>query len=629
MAIDFWILGSVLRREFVNKRLVLFLISIILLMSGESISIGYIAFSGGTFLIEPIILILSSIPALISFTVKSETLNVRKDLGIGVLLSLTTVYDELSMGYLYGTAFVHDVTNPFLLSVENPAFGLMMLADGIYFLLISRNKTILEGAITTFALSMAFIPSLYTFSKTVELYLSLVSSLIMIVNVVMIYLIEIKRVTLQGQLVSISLALFDFIMMLGLSLFASMEDLWLISISMVISMAWYFILIIHQIPSRRISLKLRYPFLFLVLVNLAELTMGFGETVLGFNLTNSLYGVVQSAHVMNQETMSKMGSLSTGSMSSMHMRSPFTNPFWWLFPINPLSMFEMYLHGSLFQTVLMAPYMLVMATTMAPFYVIMMGGEMAYLVYERFKRARTAYLKNWTLAIIVGIPIFVVLIPYYTNFYVFGMSGMIFPVTLTSFIVSLIAIALASTLFGRGVYCNLVCMSAHMFSNTFFEQFNAKRSSHIWDYLRWLFLVPMLVAFSLYVISQVHIVKMSIDPLNFYGMFTLNYIWWFFFFLTPVFGTYACARQGWCGFGTFVGIFNKLVFKVKAKHISTCETCESKDCESSCPVKIPISQDVLTKGYVNRVSCVGCAKCVDSCPYDNLEVKNFISLIKR
>jgi hypothetical protein len=37
-----------------------------------------------------------------------------------------------------------------------------------------------------------------------------------------------------------------------------------------------------------------------------------------------------------------------------------------------------------------ASYMLIMMTTMMPFYVVMMGAEMSYLVYERFKTAKNS-----------------------------------------------------------------------------------------------------------------------------------------------------------------------------------------------------------------------------------------------
>lgn len=613
MLIDFWIFGHILRKEFVNLRGLLFLISLTLIMSSESLSIAYIVVLHNSFLVEPISLGIAFLPMILSFFVKSETVSVRRNLKLSAILSVALLVDEVSMGYLYGS--FSPQPNPILTAVDNPAFGLMMLGDGIYFMAISRTKSVVDWSLTTFALSMAFMPSLYRVAG-VELITSLMSSLIMIVNIVMLYVTEMRQTTLRGQLVSISLALFDFVMMLGLSFFAGFNDLYVITLAMLMSMVWYFFLIFFNVPSSRIQMKLRYPFLFLVLVNLAELAMGFGESVLGFNLTNAIFSSSVMHHDMSM------------SHSGTAMRSPFTNPFWWLFPINPLTMTEMYLRKGFLISLFMTPFMLVMSTTMSPFYVIMMGAEMSFLVYQRYKRVKSRYLRNWTLAILVGVPIFVVLIPYYTNFYVFGMSGMIFPVTLTTFALSLGVIVVASILFGRGSYCNLVCMSAHMFSNIFYEQFQAKTSSKIWEYARWILMIPMFLFFGLYVMQELHGVNFPLDPLNLYGMFTLNYVWWFFYFLTPIFGTYSCARQGWCGFGTFTGIFNKVLFRIRAKNLETCRTCSTKSCDSSCPLKIPVSQDIIRQGYTNRVSCVGCARCVEACPHENLEVRNILSLLK-
>ncbi|MCH4816320.1 MAG: 4Fe-4S ferredoxin [Saccharolobus sp.] len=603
MALDFWIFGLILRREYVRVKGLLILLSIVLIMGFESLALAQLnvlLFVFGIFLVL--------VPLFSSFIIKDYTINVTRNWKYGLLLSLVIVFDELAMGYLYGSYF-NPLPNPLLTAVNNPAYGAMMLGDAIFFLYILRRRSIMEFAITTFAISMAFMPSLYLMDRMLEFKMSLLTSFFMIVNIVLLYLTEMRMLTFQGQLVAISLSLFNLLMMLGLTFFASFNDLHFLTLSMIASMVWYFFLIFYNVPAKKISPK---PFLFLVLVNLTELVMGFGESVLGFNLTNSLF-----VSTMNGEMM----------MGSHMMRSPFSNPFWWLFPINPLTMIIMTtMKYNLLGKLVMVPFMTVMTTTMAPFYVIMMGAEMSYLVYERFKKVKTRYLKAWTLGILTGIPIFVVLIPYYTNYYIFGMSGMIFPVTLTPFIISLIVIALFSTLFGRGVYCNIVCMSAHMWSNVFYEQFSAKKSSKVWDYLRWIFLVPMIAAFYLYVINQLGKINLSIDPLNFYGMFTLNYIWWFFYFLTPVFGIYSCARQGWCGFGTLTGIFNKVLFKIRAKDVNACKGCVSKACDASCPVKIPISSDISAKGYSNRISCIGCARCVDAC--DNLEIVNVLTILK-
>jgi len=545
MVIDFFILGFILRKEYVNKRAVFFFTSIILYMGVESLAFGYIIYYHGDIFAEPLLLLIASIPLILSVTVKSEVVKVKKDNISSLLLAFSVVFDEVAMGYLYAAAFGPHMFNPFIDAVSNIAFGLMMLADGIFFLAISRVKDIVEWSLATFAVSMAFLPSLYMeLGKITELTASLISTIIMVVNIITLYLIEMRRVTFHGQLFSISLAFFDFFMMLGLTTFASFNDMWLISISIVVSMVWYFLLILHEFPNTRIEMKLRYPFLFLVLINLTELTMGFGESVLGFIISNSVLVPHTMTHMSNMGSgMSSMhsmsdpmsGSMSSGmkGMSSMHMmmRSPFTNPLWWLFPYNPLAMGMMFTHTSLLTNLIMTPYMFVMGTTMAPFYVIMMGAEMSYLVYERYKHAKNLGVKRWALVILIGIPIFVVLIPYYTNFYVFGMSGMIFKVTLVPFILSLIAIVVASTLFGRRAYCNTVCMSAHMWTNVFYDQFKPKKSSKVWDYLRWVFVAFMVIAFSLYVAMELKmwmppkIGMTTIDPLNFYGMFTLNYIW--------------------------------------------------------------------------------------------------------
>ncbi|QGR20574.1 4Fe-4S ferredoxin [Stygiolobus azoricus] len=621
MAVNFGILGYVLRKEYVNKRAIFFLASIILYMGVESIAFGYVVFYGGTLFLEPLLLLIASIPLLLSATVKSEVIRVKADNVSSLLLALSVIFDEFSMGYLYSSAFGPRMFNPIIDAVSNIAFGIMMFADGVFFLVISRVRDIFEFSFATFAISMAFLPSIFIeFSKEIQLIASLISTTIMIINVITLYLIAIRRINFKGVLVSLSLAGFDLFMMIGLSTFATIYDMWTISLSILISMVWYFILVIRDIPAKKIDYKLRYPFLLLVLINLAEITMGFGESVLGFNITNSLF-------VNTMHSMSSMGhSMSSGTM----MRSPFTNPFWWLFPLNPYAMGMMFLHATsnLLLNAFMTSYMFVMATTMTPFYVIMMGAEMAFLVYERFKLIKNSQVKKWALVILVGIPLFVVLIPYYTNYYVFGMSGMIFPVTLLPFVISLIAVAIASSLFGRRAYCNAACMAAHMWTNVFYDQFKPKKTSKVWEYLRWVFLVPMVIAFTLYVLMELKmwtppkIGMAKLDPLNFYGMFVLNYVWWFFYFLTPVFGAYSCARQGWCGFGTFAGIFNKVMFKIRAKDVETCKTCQTKSCEGACPVKIPISVDILQKGYSNRISCVGCGDCVEACTYNNLVIED-------
>ncbi|BBG25226.1 hypothetical protein IC006_2561 [Sulfuracidifex tepidarius] len=623
MFTDLFLLYLLYRSSNASRRAVLFTSSIFFYMSAEAIDIGYILFQHGSVLVEPISLMLASIPIFLSLAVKDKGFW-KEDWVSSTFLALTLVIDELAMGYSYSAAFGPHM-NPLVSAVSNPAFGIMMLIDASFFLTMSRhNINVKEVSLFTFAVSMAFMPNIFrTFESSIQLVGAVLSSIIMIVNIVTLYLLQMRRISLNAQVLSLSLAGFDFIMMLGLSIFASSSDLTFLSLSMIASMVWYFVLIFYRFSDKKITYGLKIPILFVFLINMAELTMGFGDSVMGFNITNDIF----SAHMMNH--------------GSSMMRSPHTNPFWWIFPMNPLSMTLMSFHSvlmvshNLLLSSFWGSYILVMMTTMMPFYVLMMGAEMLFLVYERYKRSRPSCVKRWALAIIVAMPIFVWLIPYYTNFYIFGMSGMLVPVTLLGFSLSMIAISVASIIFGRRAFCNTMCMSAHMWTNVYYDQFKAKKSSKFWEYFRWVPLAVMIGFFSYWVAGEMGIVQFLklgssiLNPLDLFGMFTLNYVWWFFFFMTPVFGTYSCARQGWCGYGTFTGLFNKVIFKVKSKDVEVCRSCNSVSCESSCPSKIDIRKDVLSKGFSNRISCVGCGDCIEACPFNNLYIQDIRNVFRK
>ena len=654
MTINFFIIWKVVRSEFVNRRALLFFTSIILYMAAESFAIGYIVFYHGTPFVEVPSLVLASLPLLASVFVKQETVRLNASVVYSFLFSSSIVVDEVGMGYLFAGAFGINAGNWLANSVSNIAFGVMMLADAVFFLLASRKRDRAEWAGFTFAASMAFLPNVvFAYGKALELAFSLVASVLMIVNIVLLYLLQLGGFTLRKQLFAVSLALFNFVMMLGLSHYAISSNLLGISVATLVSMFWYLFLEVWNPGEIRIAVRPSLTFAFLVFINLAELAMGFGESVLGFTYSFSIFhpaGAVSSmgGH-MGSISETTQASTSMGihsSMQGMSMTMPMRvsawsswDPLWWLFPVNPYAMTLMMLNtqGSILEKLFWAPYMLVMMTTMMPFYVIMMGSEMAFLVWERYRKVKNPSVKRWALVIIASLPIFVVLVPYYTPYYVFGMSGMIIPVQVVPYVISLVAVVAAVVLFGRRAYCNAVCMAAHMWTNVWYDQFKPKKHWKGWDYLRWVFLVPAVLVLILFPLWSLGILPAPPKPsftsgspanfyLDFYGMFVLNYVWWFFYFLTPVFGTYSCARQGWCGFGTLMGLGNKLFFKVKAKDVKVCQDCKSVSCEGVCPVKIDIRSDVLKKGYVNRISCVGCGDCVEACEYNNLEIRSLVNV---
>jgi len=497
----------------------------------------------------------------------------------------------------------------------------MMATDAVFFFLVARKRHALpEFALLTFALAMAVMPNYFVqFGKLPVLVSMLVSSLIMVVNIVLLYVLQMRDRAFSVQVLALALAACNLLEMLGLSFYATSGSLFPLSATMMVSMVVYFFLVTHKLPDRPLASCRACSFLLLVLINGAELAMSFGVTSLGFAITTSLFSGPATGYASYLSGVPLARSIDFG------------NPWWWLFPFSPDKVSTLAYHSASSVNAFFAPFwasfMFVMMTTMSPFYAIMMGSEMSYLVLERYRRAGNAGVRHWALAIIAGIPLFVIFVPLYTPLYVFGMSGMLVLVPLLLFIISVAVIIVAAALFGRRVQCNLVCMAAHMWTNVYYDRFKPGRDHRsAWNVLRWASFLVMLVSFAAFalqetgVLAPLVIAGMRMDPMTLYGMFVLNYVWWYFYFLTPVFGTYSCARQGWCGFGTLSGIFGKLFFKVKALDSAACASCATRDCEASCPVAIPLRADFLKKGYANRIVCIGCGDCVEACPRRNLRL---------
>jgi NAD-dependent dihydropyrimidine dehydrogenase PreA subunit len=639
MIVGFILLYLIFRRDNISPKFLLMVLATFLYMCVITFAISYLAFWSDNPLAIPIIFISMFFTTAIAVVIRllSPVLNSqeviqdwRARFRYTIPVVITLVFWELAMGFLYGSAFLPHNSSPFLLAVNNPEFSAMMIIEAIFFLLIARKrKELPEFALFTFALAMALMPNFFIQLGNLPILVSiLLSSFVMVINILILYIMQIRRPTSNFQAMILVLAAFNFLEMIGLSWYAASQSLVLISSAMVLSMVAYFFFVTHRLPSRPVSSYRTYNFALLVLINGAELTMGLGVTSLGFSITTSIF----------PQSATSFASYFSGLGLAIPIN--FSNSLWWLFPFDPIKMTVMGFHSGLsvstFFAYFWSSFMLVMMTTMSPFYAIMMGSEMSYLVLERYRRARNASVKNWALAIIAGIPIFVILVPFYTPFYIFGMSGMLFSVSLSLFVISISAIIIASVLFGRRVQCNLVCMAAHMWTNVYYDQFKP-RGDHpsVWSILRWISFFIMLLSFGAFVLEEagllppIMIGSVAIDPLIFYGMFVLNYIWWYFYFLTPVFGAYSCARQGWCGFGTLSGIFNKLFFKIKAIAITVCERCETRECEPSCPTAIPLRTDFLRKGYSNQITCIGCGDCVEACPQENLRILDARDYLRR
>lgn len=626
MVIGFALIFYVYRHESLSPKIFYLISGVILYISAVSVAIALRFFWHAAVVYSLLALILAAPYFLLALKSGNEPVKWRSRPRYTLAAIFILVFYELTMGFFYGSAFLPHQLNPIILSVDNIDFSLMMGIDAIFFLLISSKKRDLsELALFTFALSMALMPNFYFLSgKEAILVSALLSATLMVINIVLLYILQMRKKGFDSQILAIFLAISDFLMMMGLTFYAINKDLLIISFTMIVSMLAYFFLITHKLSKNTVKNARFFSFGLLVLVNAAELAMSLGVTSLGFSISNSLFPGPGSNYG------SIFSSFNAGMVTSIN----FNNPLWWLFPFDPgargIMAFHMGLSVSGPFAYFWSSFMLIMMTTMSPFYAIMMGSEMSYLVLDRYKTSKNKSVKNWALAIIAGIPLFVILIPFYSPFFIFGMSGMLFSIPLILFLISVGAVIVASILFGRRAQCNLTCMAAHMWTNSYYDQFKPSRDHKLlWSAVRVISFGLMILSFGAFILQYFGVMKairigmIMINPLDFYGMFVLNYIWWFFYFLTPVFGTYSCARQGWCGFGTLSGIFNKFFFRIQASDPSVCNSCETRSCEPSCPTLIPIHSDIIRRGFSNRITCVGCGDCVESCEFGNIMTVDF------
>lgn len=632
MAIGFGLLFYLYRHTRLPARILFSILGVLAVISSVSIAISRAFFWNGGSVVSISIIAFTALFLVVPLFSSGKLVEWRKGLVYSVPAVAVLLYFELAMGFFYGSAFLPHSLNPVTLVVDNLDFSLMMIIDAVFFFLIStRKKALAEYALLTFALSMSIMPNFYfSQGRAVILTSAILSSALMVLNAVILYIVQMRIKDFRHQLLAITMAAMDFLMMLGLSFYAIRGNLNLMSYAMVIAMAAYFFLITHRTARGKKVAGLRYSFPLLVFINAAELAMSLGVSSLGFAVSNSLF----------PPSGSNFGYFFSGMEPGMVKSINFSNPLWWIFPFDPGKIGMMAFHAGLSVNAPFAwfwsSFMLIMMTTMTPFYAIMMGSEMSYLVLDRYRMTGNRKVRNWALAIMAGIPLFVVLVPFYSPLYIFGMSGMLFSVPLALFLVSVAAVIIASIVLGRRVQCNLVCMAAHMWTNSYYGQFKPPRDHNVaWGALRWISFGIMSLSFGLFVMQElgwagpIKVGMVVINPLIFYGMFVLNYVWWFFYFLTPVFGAYSCARQGWCGFGTLSGIFNKLFFRIRARDVSLCQSCETRSCEKSCPTAIPLVSDMSRKGFSNRISCIGCGDCIEACELKNLEMLDLTSRLRK
>ncbi len=110
---------------------------------------------------------------------------------------------------------------------------------------------------------------------------------------------------------------------------------------------------------------------------------------------------------------------------------------------------------------------------------------------------------------------------------------------------------------------------------------------------------------------------MIFDPIHAYtryGRVMYTYILVFYYLsylLIPWTGSRNYCRWG-CPWSATWGVLNKIgLYRIKAD-VSKCKMCGL--CEKVCDMGIPIREMINTKGEIRTTECMGCGRCIGSCP---------------
>jgi len=195
------------------------------------------------------------------------------------------------------------------------------------------------------------------------------------------------------------------------------------------------------------------------------------------------------------------------------------------------------------------------------------------------------------------------------------------PGTLTFFLI------LATVfLFGRRIICGFGCPCVGIRETVGFP-FRKKtlRSKWTWRlrHSKWLF-------FSYYVgIMVVTQFPPNSWTVSFVGGFYLIVAFTYFgsFFIAPLVGNRFYCRY-LCPYGATFGLLNHAGFYGINMDKEKCNDCQR--CEQVCDMGIPVWQQGKKSGRVTALEdCMGCARCVLSCPNDALEITDVRNLFKK
>lgn len=247
----------------------------------------------------------------------------------------------------------------------------------------------------------------------------------------------------------------------------------------------------------------------------------------------------------------------------------------------------------------------------------------------RIRAERNAYTRKRLIILVSVVTALWWLIPWLTPFFEpyvgYLWAQPVFPALHTPGTLSFILVLTLVFLFGRRVICGFGCPCVGIRETVGFAyRARTLRGPWVWRlrHLKWLFFVWYAAVM---VATQFPPNTWTVSLAGAFGM-TVGLTYFGSFFLVPLTGNRFYCRY-LCPYGATFGLLNHAGFYGVEMDKTRCIDC--RRCEQACDMGIPVWEQGKANGRITGLEdCMGCARCVVSCPTDALAIRDVRSLLR-
>lgn len=248
----------------------------------------------------------------------------------------------------------------------------------------------------------------------------------------------------------------------------------------------------------------------------------------------------------------------------------------------------------------------------------------------RISAEKNAYTRRRLIILVFMVTVFWWLIPWLMPFYEpyvgFLWGQPIFPALHVPGTITFFLILAAVFLFGRRIICGFNCPCVGVRETVGFAfRDRTLRSDWSWKlrHTKWIVFIYYV---GVMVVTQFPPNSWTV---SFVGGFYLIVAMTYFgsFFLAPIVGNRFYCRY-LCPYGATFGLLNHAGFYGINMDVEKCNDCQR--CEQVCDMGIPVWKQGKDAGRVTALEdCMGCARCVVSCPTDALEIRDVRNIFNK